>query len=201
VFVLVDAKGNDVTGARLFVDDGKPAEPLDGHAIVLDPGTHKVIIETSGGASIEQSVVAREGEKNRRVRVQLPAPVQAPAESEATPQARKRRGSPSPLVWALSGVAVAGLGSFAYFGLTGKHQEKDLFARCAPRCGADEVDAMYRSYLVADISLGVSVAAASAAAFLFLSGPSGSSQAATAEVPLNVRVGSRGVALTYGGTF
>ena len=96
VFVLVDEKGNDVTGARAFVDDAKTAEALDGHALVLNPGNHKVVVETPTGASVEQTVVAREGEKNRRVRIQLPAKRPGPEVDPVVTVAPKATASPPP---------------------------------------------------------------------------------------------------------
>jgi len=206
VFVLVDAKGNDVTGARVFVDDAKAAEPLDGHSLVLDPGTHRINVEAPTGVSIEQTVVAREGEKNRRVRIQLPASAKRPAveidPGPVVPSKERATSSPSPLVWVLSGVAVVGLGSFGYFGLTGKHQENDMKSRCAPICKDSEVDDMYRSYLIADVSLGVSVAAASIAGYLLLSAPANAgSSTAQPKLPLDVRLGTKGASLSYEGSF
>jgi hypothetical protein len=204
VFVLVDAKGNDVTGARVFIDDAKAAEPLDGHALVLDPGNHRISVEAPSGASIEQTVVAREGEKNRRIRIQLPAAPKRTTDVDTVvaPAQPSTRAAPSPVVWVLSGVAVVGLGSFAYFGLNGKHQENDLKSRCAPVCKDAEVDDMYRSYLIADVSLGVSVVAASVAGYLFFSTPpSGSPSTAKAKFPFDFRVGAQGASVTYAGSF
>jgi hypothetical protein len=199
VIVLVDAKGNDVTGARIFVDGSKSAEPLDGHALILDPGTHKISVESPSGGSIEETLVAREGEKNRRVRLQLPASTKPPASDVPVPA--PVRTSPSPAVWVLSGVAVVGLGSFAYFGLDGKHKENDLKTRCAPLCKDTEVDPMYKSYLLADVSLGVSVVAASVAGYLFFSTAGSSSSAARPTLPLDVRLGSKSAWFSYQGSF
>jgi hypothetical protein len=198
VFVLVDAKGNDVTGARIFVGDSKTAEPLDGHALILDPGTHKITVESPSGGSMESTVVAREGEKNRRVRLQL-APVTKPPVSDGPVPVQAK--SPSPAAWVLSGVAVVGLGSFTYFGLHGKHQENDLKSRCAPLCKDSEVDGMYKSYLFADVSLGVTVVAASVAGYLFFSTSSSSSSAARPALPVDVRIGSKSAWFIYQGSF
>lgn len=202
VFVLVDAKGNDVTGARIFVDDVKTAEPLDGHALVLDPGNHRITVEAPSGASIEQTVVAREGEKNRRVRIQLPAKPSAEIDTTPAVPVRAKAVGPSPVVWVLSGVAVVGLGSFGYFGLTGKHQEHDLTSRCAPFCKDSEVDDMYRSYLVADVSLGVSLVAASVAGYLLFRTPASSSASTAApKLPVDLRLGTKSASVTFEGTF
>jgi hypothetical protein len=199
VFVLVDAKGNDVTGARIFVDGSKNAEPLDGHALILDPGTHKISVESPSGGSIEDTVVAREGEKNRRVRLQLAASAKPPVSDGPVPVQAKT--ATSPAVWVLSGAAVVGLGSFVYFGLDGKHKESDLKSRCAPMCKDSEVDAMYKSYLIADVSLGVSVVAASVAGYLLFSAPASSSSAARPNLPLDVRLGSKSAWFSYQGSF
>jgi len=201
VFVLVDAKGNDVTGARVFVDDAKAAEPLDGHALVLDPGNHRINVEAPNGASIEQTVVAREGEKNRRVRIQLPAKQSVAEVDTGAAVSVRAKSPPSPVVWVLSGVAVVGLGSFGYFGLTGKHQENDL-SRCKPFCKDSEVDAMYRNYLIADVSLGVSLVAASVAGYLLLSAPPGAAtSAAQPKLPLELHWGTKSASLTFDGAF
>jgi hypothetical protein len=199
VFVLVDAKGTDVTGARIFVDDSKNAEPLDGHALILDPGTHKITVESPSGGSMEDKVVAREGEKNRRVRLQLAAPAKLPSQDGPGPVIPTKT-STSPAVWVLSGVAVVGLGSFAYFGLSGKHQENDLKSRCAPLCKDSEVDDMYKKYLLADVSLGVSVVAASVAGYLLFSTPASSSAAGPA-MPLDVHLGTKSAFVSYQGSF
>jgi hypothetical protein len=106
------------------------------------------------------------------------------------------------VVWVLSGVAVVGLGSFGYFGLTGKHQENDLKSTCAPHCKDSEVDAMYRSYLVADVSLGVSLVAASVAGYLLFSTPSGASSSTAKPIfPVDVRLGTAGASMTYQASF
>ena len=104
-------------------------------------------------------------------------------------------------MWVLSGVAVVGLGSFTYFGLSGKHQENDLKSHCAPGCQDSDVDAMYRSYLIADVSLGVSLAAASVAGYLLLSPSKTSPSMAQPRLPFDLRLGSSSASVSYQGSF
>lgn len=58
----------------------------------------------------------------------------------------------------LLGVAAAGVGTFAAFGLQGKADEREL-TRCAPRCNDEDVDRMVRNYAVADVGLAIGVVA------------------------------------------
>ena len=70
----------------------------------------------------------------------------------------------------LGGVAVAGLGSFGYFSLTGKSKQSDLEDSCAPRCSDEDYDNMQRNFVIADVSLGVALIAGGVATWLVLDG-------------------------------
>jgi hypothetical protein len=63
---------------------------------------------------------------------------------------------------------VLGLGSFTFFGLTGK----DELASCSPDCTEDRIDAVKSRYLVADVSLLVAVISGVAATVFVLAAPS-----------------------------
>lgn len=64
---LVDASGNDVTNARVSVDDKVIASTLDGTPIALDPGAYELKFEVEGKPTITQKVVIASGERNRPV--------------------------------------------------------------------------------------------------------------------------------------
>jgi hypothetical protein len=106
-------------------------------------------------------VVLREWDKGRRIVAELPAP---PPTTSSKPTY-----SPSPAVYVLGGLGVAGLVSFAYFGLSGRAIQNDL-EQCAPHCLKADVDRMRSRYLVADVSLLVAVASLGVGTYLFLSG-------------------------------
>lgn len=75
VVAVRDAVGADVITARVLLDGAPFMDRIDGNARSLNPGVHKLRIEASTAAPLEQDLVIREGEKNRLVEVRLPAPV------------------------------------------------------------------------------------------------------------------------------
>ena len=64
VFTAVDAAGAETTAVRVTVDGHVAAEKLDGKAVPMDPGEHRVRFEM-GAEATEQKVLIRQGEKNR----------------------------------------------------------------------------------------------------------------------------------------
>ena len=82
-------------------------------------------------------------------------------------EAHATRSTPWP-VFAVGGLGIAAMGSFAFFGLRGYREEVSLESSCAPRCAPGSDDAMRRDYLVADIALGVGVLSLVAAAWLYV---------------------------------
>jgi hypothetical protein len=176
VIAVTDADGKDVSAGRVYVDGEERADAQTGRAMAIDPGEHRIRFSASDGRSTEASFIAREGEKNRTVRVALssasaaPADAGAPRSAAATVPGDAPRSSYEPpwTAWAAGGAGLAAVGSFAFFALRGKAQERDLEQRCAPDCPDAEVDELYRKYLIADLSLGVSVIALGVATYLFL---------------------------------
>ncbi|MBK8994964.1 MAG: hypothetical protein IPM35_04325 [Myxococcales bacterium] len=165
VFAL-DAGKSDST-IRVSID-GAPAEQASG-PIELEPGEHLLRAETSDGRSVEKRVTLAEGRRNEKVTLDVPAAAPAAPSPEPPPAPAPAPSRISPAVWVLGGVAVIGLGGFVGFGLSGKGQESDLDS-CKPDCKRDDVDAMRRSYLLADISLGVALVAGGVGAYLYVSG-------------------------------
>jgi hypothetical protein len=163
--VIVQAKvdGAEATDVKVFIDGAMAKAQLDGKAIPVDPGSHKFRFETPGVQAIETTVVIREGEHYR------PIPAEFVSPKVTAPPARMTRPVPLP-VWILGGVAVVGSAGFATFGIVGNQQKLSLQNRgCAPFCATSDVNAAQRSYMAADISLGVgALALATGAVFFFL---------------------------------
>ena len=158
VIAVVRTDGTDVLGARVFIDGASTA--ADGTTVELDPGQHSVRIERVGEPSFEQRFAVREGDRARRVAIVLPA------------EPGGRGASSPPLVtYALGGVSVLALASFATFAALGKTRENELTNSCGDRCGDGDVAGVRRSYLAADISLGVAVVSAAAAVIFWLVAP------------------------------
>jgi hypothetical protein len=173
--VLAARRGDqDVDEVRVTMDGQAIADRLSGTAIPLDPGTHVFRFELEGYPPIEQRVLVRVGEKNRRVAVSFGADeaadgtVSSTAEAEADADVVAKGLDKRTVSYALAGLGAAALGSFAFFALTGKSDENDLRDRCSPNCPESDVDSVRTKYLVADISLGVGIASLGAATWFFV---------------------------------
>lgn len=192
--------GHDARGGTVRIDGSLVvAEP--GRAVSLDPGEHAFRFEVPGAAPFETRNVVREGEKERVLRVTLTplAPVlpatptssptasvtlaatgaTKPSETSRSlldlPAAPDRR-APIPITaYVLGGVALGGLASFAYFGLTGTHRLDDMRSTCGHACNPSDVDGARRMLLVGDILGAVGLVAAGAALWLTLVRPGSSS--------------------------
>jgi hypothetical protein len=104
-------------------------------------------------------------------------------------------------------VALAGAGSFVFFGLRAKQDVDEMRTSCAPFCDPARVDAARRDALIANISLGVGAAAlVTAGVFVFVSqkapeSPSPSSVASSPSSSLTLRLNLGLSGVTLGGAF
>jgi hypothetical protein len=173
VFGARDGAGGDLLDVKVSMD-GVPIihDRLDGKPVLVDAGEHTFRFESSAGVR-ETRVLVRTGEKARSVVVTFapeedakPAAAPSPAPSPQKEAADWR----APVI-ALGAVGVVALGSFAFFGLTGRSEYDDL-QRCKPNCKPEDVDSTRTKLLVADVSLGVSVVSLGIAAYMVLTRPS-----------------------------
>jgi hypothetical protein len=155
-----DGTGNETLVLHVFVD-GVRVDEREGLAVPVDPGEHTLRIELPGHPPLEQRIVARPREKNRRVVFSLARPQLPPASSSAPPAA----------AWVFSAVGVAALGSFAAFALSGKSLEHDDASSCAPTCSDSTVSAVRAHYIAAERRVGVAAVSTAAALYFFLHRP------------------------------
>jgi len=74
VFEVKDPSGNDVSAARVSMDGQPLVDRVTGSAVSIDPGEHRFAFDEANGLShAEQTVVVREGDHERRIRVVLQA--------------------------------------------------------------------------------------------------------------------------------
>lgn len=196
-----DGHGHDLDAVKVTVDGKVFADRLDGKAQPIDPGTHVFRFEHETAPPIEEKVVVREGEKNRTISVVMHLPGDdVPLAASGGGGDKAPRGSESREVpvesWVLGGVGVLALGSFVYFGLSGRGATSDLRSSCAPACNKGDVDSARTKLLIADVSLGVSVVALGLATFFFVSSTPEKRSAHLGVQPL---VG--GATLQLGGSF
>jgi hypothetical protein len=176
----LDDKGMSDAQVKVTLDGQPLLDKLTGSAVPVEPGEHVFRFQrASDSKTLEQKIMVVEGEKNRKVVADFqtllppatkPSPTaggtaalggDAPAPTEAPKQVPV-------LAYVAAGLAVVGFGSFAFFSITGRGDESELADSCAPRCADDKVDGVSRSYLIADISLGVGIVATAAAVILAL---------------------------------
>lgn len=171
VFRARDRAGNDLRDVRVWIDDHLEMEQLDGRAIPVDPGPRRLRLER-GKARVSVDVVVVETEKVRLVEVTLDDPPAPPA-SSAPP--RPLDGAPARSIptatLVLGGVGALGVAGFAYLGLRAQGEADAMRGSCAPSCPSARVDEARRDALLANVSLGVGVAALGAAAVLWWAAP------------------------------
>lgn len=199
IFAALDEQGADLIQVRVYSSAQVLTESLDGRPIAVDPGEHHFRFELPNGQMLESDVLVREGEKNRIVSMRAKAAASAtPAPSTEGHEARRKLPTG---FWVASSVSAAALASWGVFAVVGYGKQSNL-AECSPNCGASsrgDYDAMRRDYLIADISLGVALASAGVATWLFFSSDrttkSEQQNAANSRVTVLPLVSSRGAGL------
>lgn len=183
-----DTRGASTTAARCALDGAPLLERLDGAPVPVNPGAHVLKCEMDGAPAVEQAIAVVEGEKGRRVDVVFepakPEIVPVPsANATSVPIASASASIPPPpsppaLAYGFAGLAAVGLGSFAYFGITGLSDESKLRNTCKTTCNPSDVSAVTTKYHLADASLGVAIVAAGVAGWLYFTKttPSGAPQ-------------------------
>ncbi|HEX7667902.1 MAG TPA: hypothetical protein VF407_25420, partial [Polyangiaceae bacterium] len=159
VVEATDVAGAFVSDVRVSVDDVLVASSLEGRAIAVDPGPHHFKFQRSDGVTVTLDQTILEGEKNRKLVVHFPALALEP----------EKRSAPIPVaVYPLGALGVIGLGSFTFFAIEGKRQEDDLKASCGTRCSDSDAHSVQTKYIVADVSLAVSIVSIGAGIWLYL---------------------------------
>ena len=192
VFAAEDGRGADVATVTVSVDDAQVSGLLDGKPVSLDPGQHVIKAVATGAAatsgasgatSVTQNIIVRAGEKNRLVKIAFPPPAGDAKTPDRTPDkstpAAQKGGIPV-ATYVLGGVGVLALGSFAFFGITGKNDLSNLkSSTCAPYCAGSDLDSVKTKLIVADVSVAVGILAiGGATVFYFTSQPSKEKNAA-----------------------
>jgi hypothetical protein len=210
--IVIDAKGRDgkdTVAVRVFVDGDKVADQLDGRPIPIDPGAHTLRFEHEGANAVEQAVVVQQGVKNRSVIVSFaPAATADPEPNGGTNQPPPTNGDDGPPVhWAavavVGALSLGAFGCFIGFGVTGKNEADELDRTCGENavdpnlrktCTDEQIDPVRTKLIVADVSLGVGIAAAAVAIGLIVWNVAAGSSSSAVNVELGPTVGG-----AYGG--
>lgn len=191
VLVAHGPSGKDVAAVRVTMDGQPFALQLGGDARAVDPGEHSFRFETEGSAPVDVTVILREGERNRSIEASFaPPPAPAPAPPSPSPSMSM---SMSPAVFALGGIAVAGLGVFATFGTLGEAQKSGLDKTCAPHCLPAQADSVRTKLIIGDVGLFTALAAMGAGVTVVLVGRASRPQ------PVHAALGVEVIAAPWGG--
>lgn len=162
-----DDQGRELPAAAATLDG---ATVKTGEPVWLEKGPHRLTVEHQGRTA-SKSFDATAGERGRAVVVVLaaaPASTSAAAAPPPPPVEPPSSAPPRSGAFVATGVAVVGLGAFAYFGTQGKSRRDELERSCAPGCADADVDAVRKKLLFADVGLAVALVAGGAATYLFL---------------------------------
>ncbi len=165
-----DAGGHDVIDARVLIDGVVVADRLDGAAMPLNPGAHRIRLEARAGGIATEEILVAEGQRQRLVEVI----VQQDGQPQAETPSRDTTGSSRPsttIAVALGAVGVVALGIGTYFEIAGQSSYADLRDGCGltRACAQDDVDASKRQlHLWAPLGFGVGVASLGVAAAILL---------------------------------
>jgi hypothetical protein len=182
VLEVAGARGEDLREVRVLANEALVAQQ-GGQTVTLDPGTYTLRFEAADHRSLAQTLVLREGEKSRVVRVQLEAGSAADAPQiavtsdpglmrrEAAVRASERSARRLRVAsYVLGGSALAVLGAGIGLGAKGKAEHDRLSDVCGSTrpCDRDDTRKGRNLYVAADVAFGVSGALAAAAITTFL---------------------------------
>jgi hypothetical protein len=175
VFVGVDRAGKDTAHVQVSRDGQLLLKELDLRALEMDPGSYTFHFLGPEGETKDESVLLREGDKERHVSVDFSAPTPvATVAAEAHPRDARN--------WVLGlsalGVAAAGAGLGTYFGLEAKadNDNSQSYCNASNQCHSQGVtlrNAAFTDALVADVAFGGALLAAGAGVFLLVADPFG----------------------------
>jgi hypothetical protein len=182
----------------VLIDGTIVATRLDGTAVPINPGEHTFRFEADDRPAVETRLLVVEGDKSRRVSVAMPksstTTTTTSTSSDDAPETMTRSSTPWG-GWMLLGIGAVAFASFGYFGLHGLSMRSDL-DRCTPHCQQGDIDATRRSFLFADVSLGVGLVAVVAGTYVILSHSSAPS-GATSSIGFAPTRGGATLALTF----
>lgn len=150
--------GVDVAAVEVLVDGVRVSPVIDGKVVELDPGAHVVLWRFDDGETVEQKVVANQGERNRRVVGELKSAAKSAAPSAPAGAASS---APPALFWVFAATSVASFGTAGAMGGLALAERGDLDACIETKtCDPDAVSAVKTKALVADVMFGVGGATA-----------------------------------------
>jgi hypothetical protein len=169
IVVAKGPKGEDITSGTLTLDGKDASSALQGKAIPVNPGPHKLRMEAAGQVG-EMDFVAREGQKSRAVEIALKPAGEADKSREGdktkddTKDGKDEKGLPGGRVAALvlGGVGIVSLGTGIVFDRVANGQFNDVAeSPCGKTktCSSDAFSSFNTSRTLGFLTLGIGAAA------------------------------------------
>jgi hypothetical protein len=173
-----------------------------------DPGPAEVVEERPPvRAARKVPTAVAVAEKESVDEEAAPSLVRRERRPAARAEAEAQTGAPLS-AYLLGGVGVLGVGGYFTLNLKGSAENDALAAFCAPDCRPESVRKVRNIYLMADVSLGIGIAALAASTYLFFRSPdspeeegSPRSRSGGGISGLSIAPTSSGAFATVGGTF
>jgi hypothetical protein len=192
VFAVLDPDGRDVPNAAIRVDGVDVPHATDGLGHVVDPGERSIDV-AAGDRRLSLRIVARLGEKSRRVELRLSGPVTPPSNVTYAPSAPAPRAAPPVpvLAYVLGGVGVAAIGVGSILWATGSSAAHTYDDDCTSPtgCTAAQRTSVARQLVAGDLLWAAGLAAGVATVVIALQPPAAGGSA-------QVSVGTGGVVLS-----
>lgn len=201
-----DGQGQLLTAVSVYMDGELVSKTLDGRAVALDPGVHEFRFETEGKPTIESKVLVSEGEKNKVVTVDFPAPMEAKPEPKPVtpPPPVPEKSSPPIAAYVVGGVGLAAVatGGVLYFLANKSYDDaENSCAKTTDGCSKSRADSIDLKYNLSYVAFGVGGAALVTSGILFLVHGSSKEPAPATGLSVFPLAASDGWAATYSGRF
>jgi hypothetical protein len=199
VVVTARERGVDVTDIKVQIDGELAISRLSGSALEADPGAHRFRFESPRWPAIDRTVLMSEGIRNRPLEVEFGPPLAAAARAPAPPPLKPLARSD----YAFAAVALAGLVASVSLGSVALYERNQLEERCAPSCTDAETSPPRTKLFIADVALGVAVAALAVGVYRYLVRPFPAQAAArpASRLSLTVEASGAGGGVRVGGAF
>ncbi len=198
VVITARDRGADVVDVTVSLDGELVATRLTGSAVEADPGEHHFRLASGRGLTVERTVLMSEGVRNRPIDVEFEPPVALVVSPSAAP----------PPSWTLANhpfrrsdyllgsVALAGVATTVALGIWALVERSELQSSCAPFCTDAELSPVRTKLVIADVGLGIAVAALAVGSFRYLTRP-----AAPPSLDVKLVAGASGGAVLVGRRF
>jgi hypothetical protein len=200
-----EENGDDLVELRVSEGDKLLTASLTGTPLELDPGPHHFTAELAGFPVQHATYVLQAGDKARVVLFEFKSPAPKPPAPAAAPSAspEPERSRPVPLAtYVLGGSALLAAATGSGLGLAALARRNDVRDSCAPLCTDRDLRGFKNLALASDLSFGVALLSAGAAAYAYLARPGmAAPKPQRASANTNLRVVWTGRGVVAGGSF